>query len=63
MPRTRLQLVEIIEDADPCPRLSPWEREFLASLGRGMLMLGEAFKMTDRQFQVVEQIERKIYAT
>lgn len=63
MTRTPLQLVEILEDADTCPRLTEWEREFLASLGRGLLMLRDAFEMTPRQEAVVDRIEQKIYAT
>jgi hypothetical protein len=53
---------EILKDAESCPRLTDWERNFVANIQEGIGRLGILARFSDRQMAILRQIEEKIYA-
>ncbi len=56
------ELVEILKDAESCPRLSQWEDEFCSDMRDCVLVQGVALNVSEKQWQVIHRIEGKIYA-
>jgi hypothetical protein len=56
------RLKEILKDADNCPRLTPWEINFCNCMWQ-KINRSRNFNITDKQSDVIDAIEKKVYAT
>ena len=56
------QLEELLSDAEACARLTDWEEEFLDSMREKVLTYGIRLNLSDKQEDVLERIESKVYA-
>lgn len=56
------RLVEIAKDAESCSRLSKFEEQFLDTLRENLLKYGKKIYMSEKQWEVIERIEGKVYA-
>ena len=61
-PDRHAELMELLRDADACLRLSAWEEDFLCSIHEKMDTYGERAILSDKQEEVLERIEKKVYA-
>lgn len=57
------RLVEILKDAVASPRLTNWEKQFVDEMQSLVDRYGQFAHVSDRMWTVVDQLERKIYAT
>lgn len=58
------RLDDILKDAAAHPsRLTQWERDFMPGIQRGRNMLGLRMELSEKQWEVLERIERKLFAT
>jgi len=58
---THDRLAEVVHDAQRSSRLTEWEREFVASIWKGMRQWRDRFDPTAKQLAVLARIEKKIY--
>ncbi len=61
-PERHAELMELLRDADVCSRLSSWEEDFLASIHEKLDTYGDRAILSDRQEDVLERIEKKVYS-
>ena len=54
---------EIVNDASASPRLSAWEKQFVANVSSKLEQYGIFIDLSEKQVEVLERIEQKIYAT
>lgn len=57
-----MDLKELLKDAEACARLSQWEEEFLDSMRAKVLVFGDTVRISDKQQEVLNRIEQKVYA-
>ncbi len=57
------ELNTLIHDAENCPRLNDFERQFLADLNDRLVLYDKKTRITDKQQEIIDRIERKVYAT
>lgn len=57
-----LWLTELLNDAPESGRLTPWERDFIASIATRFSVLGVGITLSDRQAEILTRIEGKIHA-
>jgi hypothetical protein len=57
-----MDLKELLKDAEACARLSQWEEEFLDSMREKALLYGDTVRISDKQQEVLNRIEQKVYA-
>jgi hypothetical protein len=58
------RLTEIVADSVAHPsRLTAWENNFIAGIQSGIAIHGNAIRISDKQWEVLTRIERKVYAT
>lgn len=57
------RLVEILKDSVVSPRLTNWEKQFVDEMQSNVDRYGQYTRVSDRMWTVVDQLERKIYAT
>lgn len=55
-------LVELLKDAESCARLTNWEEDFLSDLRERVLIHQENTRVSERQWEVLQRIEGKVYA-
>jgi hypothetical protein len=55
-------LKELVTDCDKSPRLSSWDRVFIAEIGLRHVQFGVAMEITDKQMTQLRRIEEKIHA-
>lgn len=61
---TQAHLEEIVRDAEnTAHRLTDWERGFMANIASGMARYGAKFEPSERQVEVLQRIESKLYST
>jgi hypothetical protein len=58
---TSKEALEILNDAKDSPRLTEFENSFVRSLLGGFKTPGAVVTLTERQWYILRQIERKIY--
>lgn len=59
-----MHIDEILTDAAAHPgRLTAWENSFLANLRDGHNILGTRMVISEKQWDVIAKIERKLYST
>lgn len=56
------ELRELLVDADKSPRVTDFERAVLETIRRGLDTYGEDVEFSDKQWRIVREIERKVYA-
>ena len=56
------ELIEILQDAESCARLSQWEEEFCDDMRSRVLTRGIALEVSDKQWAIIRRIEEKVYA-
>ena len=61
-PERHAELMALLRDADACSRLSAWEEDFLSSIHEKLDTYGKRAILSDRQEEVLERIEKKVYA-
>jgi hypothetical protein len=54
---------EVLTDAEKSPRLSTWEAGFVRNLREGTNRFGIHAELSEKQLDILRQIEAKIYAT
>jgi hypothetical protein len=59
----RNNLEELLADAETCARLSNWERQFLDDIRDRFAEYGTRIKLSEKQLDVLERIENKVYCT
>ena len=59
--KRQAELMELLRDANECPRLSEWEEDFIASIQKKLDPYGERATLSDKQEAVLERIEKKVY--
>ena len=57
------KLSELLVDAASCPRLSQWERDFVADFTQRLEEWGPKINVSPRQWDVFERLTGKVYAT
>lgn len=58
------RLDDILKDAKAHPsRLSTWENTFMASIQSGRAMFGADINFSEKQWEILTRIERKLFAT
>ncbi len=60
--RAHKRLVDLAHDSLSCSRLSGWEEGFIADLDKRFAKMGEDIHLSDKQMEMVERIEAKVYA-
>jgi hypothetical protein len=56
-------LKELCEDYLDCIRLSVWEIQFMDDLAENLNEYGSKLRLSDKQWEVIERITAKVYAT
>lgn len=55
-------LKELLDDCEHTTRLSEWEVNFMDDMRSRLLQYGERIRVSEKQLQVLERIEQKMYA-
>ena len=58
-----LQFSEICNDAVICARLSKWEDDFISDIHAKLQQFGELTSLSEKQIEIINRIEQKVYAT
>lgn len=58
------RIKDILKDAAAHPsRLTPWELTFVASIQSGIALFGAEVNFSEKQWEILTRIERKLFST
>lgn len=55
------RIEEILRDAETSTQLTPWEDEFCDSLRDRVAIYGARTRISDKQMEIIDRIERKLW--
>ena len=56
-------VLEVVTDAEKSPRLTTWEAGFVRNLKSRLEQYGILADISEKQVEIIQQIEEKIYAS